>query len=317
MLKKILSRKIITSIVGCFILFGLLGFIIIIKPNNPLVRMFRADISNLNSDLVVGPYPLKQDFIALEQNDIKTIVSLLNPAIPYENVLLEQEKDLAGKHGIAVKNFPLTSIMGQKLGSDYEKNAKEAASFIDSSDDKIYIHCYLGVHRANYVLSLTDKSVARLGEHKGRDKTWDKQYKEALKLYKELKYHESLKILLDIPEVDQKSQILMGWAYYKTNRPDIAKRYFRVVAGNDPTNKDALNGLGYCELLENNLKESERYFNLAIGVDANDFDSLLGIGTCLYRQSKFQEARSFLEKALAIDPANPDAKRLLDKMPAK
>ena len=86
-------------------------------------------MSNLKS-LSVIPFDVqtvREDFPVLNSLNITTIVSLLNPSIPYEAALLEKEQSFAAQHNIKVVNRPLTSILGQRLGEDYQKRVSDAA----------------------------------------------------------------------------------------------------------------------------------------------------------------------------------------------
>lgn len=123
---------------------------VLISPTNPLTNMYRAPIQKLSDNIVAGPYPVAGDFNTLHTSGVTTDISLLDPKIPYEHVLLNREKKNAEAQGIKFMDFPIASIMGQKFGSYYETNVQRAASAIDSlskSGEKVYLHCYLGEHR--------------------------------------------------------------------------------------------------------------------------------------------------------------------------
>jgi hypothetical protein len=141
--------------IGAFFL-SLAAFWILLTPDNPLTNLFRAEMSDVHQRVVTGPYPVREDFEHLSANGVTVDVSLLDPKIPYERVLLDQERRTAQKYGIEVINFPMASILGQKMGSYYEKDALEAANTIDSLRhyQKVYLHCYLGEHRMVVVKSI-------------------------------------------------------------------------------------------------------------------------------------------------------------------
>jgi len=113
--------------------------------------MYRAPVETLGAKLMAGPYPVASDFKALHDSAVTVDISLLDPKIPYERVLIGREEKNAEKLGIKFMDFPIASIMGQKFGSYYEENVQRAASAIDSLTkngvDKVYLHCYIGQHR--------------------------------------------------------------------------------------------------------------------------------------------------------------------------
>src|ERR1051325_1096869 len=141
------KRMWLIAIAAFFLSLG--AFWILLTPDNPLTNLFRAQMSDVHQRVVTGPYPVREDFEHLSANGVTVDVSLLDPKIPYERVLLDQERRTAAKYGIEVVNFPMASILGQKMGSYYEKDALAAANTIDSlrRSQKVYLHCYLGEHR--------------------------------------------------------------------------------------------------------------------------------------------------------------------------
>jgi hypothetical protein len=136
---------------SCFFI-TLFGFWIILVPNNPITKLFRAPISDTHQRVVTGPYPARSDFRVLYDDGVTAIVSLLDPKIPYERVLLDQESANAKRYGMKFFDFPMASILGQRMGDYYDRDAQLAARTIDSLyGDKVYLHCYLGVHRMTVV----------------------------------------------------------------------------------------------------------------------------------------------------------------------
>ncbi|SRR5579883_265283 len=147
-----MSRK--TIWIG-IIAWGFLTFFVawvLITPDNPLTKLYRAPIQQLSDRVTTGPYPTATDFQTLKSQGITADVSLLDPKIPYERILLNREKRNAQAVGIQVYDFPVASILGQRFGSYYDAHVQAAAHTIDSlrkdsQGDKVYLHCYLGQHR--------------------------------------------------------------------------------------------------------------------------------------------------------------------------
>lgn len=150
---------------GAFFL-SLAAFWILLTPDNPLTTIFRAQMSDMHQRIVTGPYPVREDFKELRDNGVSVDITLLDPKIPYERVLLDQERRNAERYGIRMINFPMASILGQKMGSYYEQDALAAANTIDSLRhyEKIYLHCYLGEHRMVVVKKILQQRGAIAGE---------------------------------------------------------------------------------------------------------------------------------------------------------
>jgi hypothetical protein len=158
------QRMWLIAIAAFFLSLG--AFWILLTPDNPLTNIFRAQMSDVHERVVTGPYPVREDFEELSANGVSVDVSLLDPKIPYERVLLDQERRNAQRYGIEMINFPMASILGQKMGSYYEKDALQAANAIDSirKSQKVYLHCYLGEHRMVAVKKILMQRGAIRGE---------------------------------------------------------------------------------------------------------------------------------------------------------
>ena len=162
-----IKQKIIVCSLG-FILISILGFWVLITPDNPFTRSFQAKISDTDASVIVGPYPGEEDFQILKSHNVTTIVSLLDPRLPHERVLLDRERLLGEKYGISVLNFPMVSIFGQPFGDDYETIAALAAEAIAREPGKVYLHCYLGVHRIKPVQELLHEMGKDTGTYLSR-----------------------------------------------------------------------------------------------------------------------------------------------------
>ncbi len=139
------------GIAGWAFLTFFIGWVLI-TPDNPLTKLYRAPVKQLNERILTGPYPTAANFDELKAQGVTTDISLLDPKIPYERILLNREEANAKRVGIRFLDFPVASIMGQRFGSYYDAHVQGAAHTIDSLEhdaqgDKTYLHCYLGEHR--------------------------------------------------------------------------------------------------------------------------------------------------------------------------
>jgi Flp pilus assembly protein TadD len=310
-MKKILSLLSLT-----LLLLG--AYLVLITPGNPFTHLFRAKISDTDAKVIVGPYPLEQDFKLLAQNGVTTAVSLLNPALPYEKTLLDQERVLAEKYGLKLLNFPMTSILGQKMGADYEKNREAAAEAIFQAEGKVYLHCYLGIHRAAQVKELAEAKGAKFGTYTVRGKGERSEaalaLDEAEKAFAEKQYQTALQKLSRISSPEPNARLLQAWCYFRLQEIEKARHAFASLTRDLPNLAAAHNGLGYCALRTNDLKEAEQQFSAALKDNSEDASNLVGLGIVCQRQGKNTEAREYFTQALKIQPDNAEAKELLAKV---
>jgi len=220
-------------------------------------------------------------------------------------------------------NFPLTSILGQRMGKTYETNAEAAAEAIAKAKGKVYVHCYLGVHRAKYVADLVAKKKQlrtleyseRTGERSEDARTLDRAEAE----YNNGNYQKAQETLSQIEQQSPAAQLLRGWSSYKLRNIAEARAQFTAALETTPpadANKrsDALNGLGYCALSDNDLTKAQEHFTAALKLAPEDRSALMGLSLAYYRQQSFAETMRHLETLLALDPENQEAKDLREKI---
>jgi tetratricopeptide (TPR) repeat protein len=293
------------------------AYLVLINPNNPLTNLFRSKISDADANIVIGPYPLEDDIRLLKDHNVTTIVSLLDPNLPYENTLLEREKALAQKYQIEILNFPMASIFGQRIGSYYAENAAAAAEAITKRAGKVYLHCYLGMHRVKVVEQLLRTRQFETGTyliHQGERSQDAKLLDRAQSEYESGHHDAALETLKGIKQMELPARLLQAWATYRLGDITAARELFGAILQSNPESSDARAGAGYCALRENDLALAEQSFSAALQADANYPSALVGLGFVQYRQGKLIEAARTLETALKLDPRNEEVKEILSKI---
>ena len=92
------SRRVLVIAFMLCALVGAFGVWVLLHPASIWVQPWRAErTASVADDVLLGPYPVEADFIALKQRGVTTIVSLLDPNVPYEKVLLAQERERAAR----------------------------------------------------------------------------------------------------------------------------------------------------------------------------------------------------------------------------
>lgn len=291
---------------------------ILITPSNPLTRLFRGQISDTDARVIIGPYPEERDFALLKQHQVSLVVTLLNPEIPYEAALLEREKVLAQKHGIELRSFPMSSIFGQRFGDEYDRSADAAAAAIASSDGKVYLHCYLGIHRIQVVRDRLAKQGIEAGRYAVRAGERDDTARlldAAEAAYNNGRYQEALDTLarVDAAQLTDAARILRGWSFYRIGDIAKAREAFAEAQRGSPDNAEASTGLGYCAYRDGDHASAERYFSTAIRAVPNNADALGGLGLTLFLAGRRDEAARHLKAALQIGP-NQELRDVLDRI---
>jgi len=317
-----MKHKLSIVILSGFLL-AIAGYFVLIYPDNPFTHLFRSKISDIDAKIIIGPYPVTRDFALLKKNQVMTIISLLNPQLPYEKTLLESEKTLAAKYGIEVLNFPMTSILGQRFGESYEQNAQAAVAAIAQTPGKVYLHCYLGLHRVKFVAELAQAknvTTALYAAHQGERSEQAKLLDRAEAEYSTGQYSKALATLQQIEPKIPAARLLQAWATYRVGDTSAAHQLFADILQTNAglkdvrTDLDAHTGLGYCALRENDARSAQEHFSLALKLKENDPSVLLGLGLAHYRQGALPEAARYLEMVLQIDPQNEEAKELFAKI---
>lgn len=302
---------------------GVLGFAfgvwVLLHPASIFVQPWRAERAETTVDGVLfGPYPVEQDFIELKKRGVTTIVSLLEPNVPYENVLLEKEQALAKRYGMTVENFPMGSILGQKFGKDYVKNSQAAAEAALEADGVAYIHCYLGLHRAGNVRRYLAEHAKVDGDvYAGVNATSDADLaaeREAKKLFHAMKYDESLARLATITRKTPRVLRVEGWNLYRLQRIDEARAAFGRALQLAPGDHDSRVGLAYCDLAQGRLAEAEAGFSALRQLKPEDGSVLEGLANAYYRQARWKEAEAVFVEALQRNPDSTEIRQMLERV---
>ena len=254
------------------------GWYVLITPNNPLTRLFQRQISDTGARIIIGPYPEDGDFQLLQRAGVTTVVTLLNPQIPYEATLLDREKAAAAAHGMALRSFPMSSILGKRFGDDYDRNAAAAAEAIASTTGKVYLHCYLGMHRVQVVRDLlagrgvdAGRYAVRQGERDADTLLLDAADKD----YQAGRYADALASLakIDDGKLTDDGRLLAGWSKYRSGDVPGARDAFGRVREKKP---QAAIGLGYCAYRGGDYADAERQFTAALAALPENADALTG-----------------------------------------
>lgn len=311
---KITRKRLALASAAGLLLFGF-GVWVLLHPASVWVQPWRAELSNVENNVIFGPYPTEEDFKVLKDKGVTRIVSLLNPAVPYENVLLQQERERAARYGIELLNFPMGSILGHKFGEDYHKNSRAAAQAALDSGGTAYIHCYLGINRAKnvqrYLHTLKPGSVEYAGVGGSVDDVGAQQ--RAIAAFEAGQYEQALAEFGRMKGRNVQALRLEAWANFRLGRIAQARPLFERILIEAPGDPDATTGLGYCALRENDLSTAETRFSAAISGTEPDIAAVEGLGYVRFRQARPEDAIALFERVLATNPDNGEVRQALDR----
>ncbi len=298
---------------------GAFGVWVLLHPASLFVQPWRAERSQMSDRVLFGPYPVEADFVALEKRGVTTIISLLDPAIPYEKVLLAQERERAARHGMQVRNFPMASILGRSFGADYIKNSRAAAQAALAAEGTAYIHCYLGLHRAKNV----QKYLAQFGataDYRGSvagTRPADTQALDRANFaFMDGRYDAALSELATIRAPGPGALQLAGWAHYRKGEIAQARERFSRALALDAGDLESRTGLAYCALRDGEPDQAAAGFEAVLRARPGDGAAIEGLAHARHRQGRDADAIALFRQALARNPDNAETRAMLDRRQA-
>lgn len=145
---------------GIIVLFMFLTFFDFFEPYLYPLHMAQGKARSVTPQCVVGPYPREAELIRLKTKlGIVHIVSLLDETLPQEKALLMKEEKLCKKHHLHLLKYPMSYFSLDSAAN--RKTIDTLLTYIKQHpQDKFYIHCYLGKHRAGKVEAILKAQAA-------------------------------------------------------------------------------------------------------------------------------------------------------------
>jgi tetratricopeptide (TPR) repeat protein len=307
-------------LVPVLVLAGLAGtgsaYLILLHPGGIFVHWDQAPLPKQITMINIGPYPEAKEFKRLSKEHVRYIVSLLDPRLPYEEVLIERESVQAEKYGMILKDFPMASIFDRQVFSDYAQQEKRAVDFLRHLDAPAYVHCYLGKHRVIHVrdallaAGVPERYFTPAGSSQ---QYWDliNRIDRAQRAMQQNDFAGVLDALAPLKEEDVDVCALRGWAHYRLGLITEATQDFKEGLRVDPSNPRNLVGLGYCDLRNNQSVMAQRKFQEVLDRFPGDESAWVGQGLAyLNLQNKRAAAQAF-RHALKLDPQSSETQNLL------
>jgi len=134
------------SLAGVMVVAAGFVFHEFLQAQSLMVAGRTAKIEEVSGRLSFGPYPDKNELKLLRAQGYDGVISLLHPAIPFEAVLLEEEKKNAAEVGLQVYSRPMLPWISENRAA-----LNSIRVLIQQPSQRYYVHCYLGQHRVNLV----------------------------------------------------------------------------------------------------------------------------------------------------------------------
>lgn len=128
---------------ACGVVLCAIVFNIFLQAGAGFFSSARADEEQVGRFLF-GPYPDEKIAERLQNEGYVGIIALLNSVVPFEAVLLEDERAIAAAAGLELIEVPMLPWV-----SDNKASLARLRELAKSGTGRYYVHCYLGRHRVD------------------------------------------------------------------------------------------------------------------------------------------------------------------------
>lgn len=118
------------------------------------LHTLQGGVRQVTPNVIVGPYPDMSLLTNLRHRGVTVIVSLLDQNLIYEKSLHQRESTLTHQFGITQYNAPMNSSQPPNSPLNAAALAQIRELLRAHPHAKMYIHCYLGKHRASQVVQM-------------------------------------------------------------------------------------------------------------------------------------------------------------------
>jgi len=202
---------------------------------------------------------------------------------------LDANKNLIKKNGISLNEV----LIDTKLLLTGQENIKNQLKSLAEKFDAFIA--------ANGVSDKVDRS--KIGTLSQETQTQLKEKQKEIELLKS-KINELTGVELEV-DIEYLEKLANAQLYAENDEEAI--EIYKKILDSDPTNFDALNGIGWALIGLDKSAESVDWFKQANAIDNEDSDTLEGLGWAYLDSENPDEAIKWFDKAIAADPENPFA----------
>ncbi|PIX14087.1 MAG: hypothetical protein COZ72_06850 [Elusimicrobia bacterium CG_4_8_14_3_um_filter_50_9] len=309
--------------------------VIISVPSNPWMSgsaalftqdYFKQALSKLNPDGIFcffsQLYCVSPEEYKIILNTAKTVFPYIYvwEASPFDTIVMASREDLSidsekfqEKFNSVKADFQRIGIKNQEmLLTRFIMGGKDAENFIGSISDvntddhpliefsggrNIYNR---GLYEVNYnMLAKVRKSASSVVNNFSEHKVLASAY-IGRKMYNQAQYE--LKVALDKAPSDKEALNLMGYTYMALNMLPSAEEMFNKSSAADPNYARPLINLGRVYVLQNKLDAAEHILKKALKIDPLNSAVHNNIGDVYNRKGEYLKANKHFAKAISSDP---------------
>lgn len=148
------TRLVLFAVVMAGPAYVLLVNFAVVEPYLYPLHWIQGNVRRVAPDIIVGPYPEFRLLVSLRARGVKIVVSLLDPHLIYETSLIKQEKRYSKTLGMKDYDFPMDSRQPSSSPLNARALRKIRELVARHPHTKVYIHCYLGIHRVGDVVAM-------------------------------------------------------------------------------------------------------------------------------------------------------------------
>ena len=123
------------------------------------LHSLQGGVRQVTPNVIVGPYPDMNLLTNLHRRGVTVVISLLDQNLIYENSLIQRENALSSQLNFTEYNAPMNSSQPSSSLLNAAALTRIREILRDHPHDKVYIHCYLGKHRADQVAQMLTSSA--------------------------------------------------------------------------------------------------------------------------------------------------------------
>jgi len=152
--ERIKTAVITTTITGVMAI--VLMVLLIVSPAG---RWFsdQESASTDKSRFTFGSYPDTERLAKLKTDGYEGVIALLSPTIPFENVLIGEEKQAVEKAGLRFYSIPMLPWITENRDS-----IEQLKKLVGNTKGKYFIHCYLGKHRIDVAKKVVEGELKEI-----------------------------------------------------------------------------------------------------------------------------------------------------------
>ncbi|MHB1174422.1 MAG: protein-tyrosine phosphatase family protein [Sulfuriferula sp.] len=154
----VLLRVVLLMVIASAPVYFALSNFAVFEPYLFPLHSLQGRVRQVMPNVIVGPYPDVSLLTNLRHRGVTVVISLLDQNLIYEKSLIRRENALSSQLDITEYNTPMNSSQPSNSLLNATALTRIQEILRNHPHDKVYIHCYLGKHRAAQVAQMLTHS---------------------------------------------------------------------------------------------------------------------------------------------------------------